>query len=294
MTDDFHKTQKPAVIDIGSNSVRLLLPEKDGVNQKKLNTTRLAENLSVAGILSDAAIARTAEAVKEFYSQATLCGYENICVFATEAVRAAKNGGDLVKLLTQSGISVDVIDGETEAEIGYLGAAGNADSATVFDIGGASVEIVCGKNGRILRKKSLPLGLVRLKDLLGSGEKDIEKYVKEKIPAFGEFGRSDILIGIGGTATSIAAMLSGEKVYSAEKIHGQKVTLSELVALRREIFDKLGNTDLSAAYPVISVSRAEIIAHGVIVTENIMRYLGYEEFTVSETDNMEGYIKHLK
>ena len=279
-----------AVIDVGSNSVRLMLPEKDGVNEKKLNTTRLAENLSLTGFLSDAAMTRSAEAVKEFYAEAQKSGYKNVCVFATEAVRAAKNGNDFVALLAQSGITVDVIDGETEAEIGYLGAAGKTKSASVFDIGGASVEVVCGIDGGILRKKSLPLGLVRLKDLLGSDEKVIENYVAEKITQFGEFGKSEVLIGIGGTAPSVAAMLSGEKVYRAEKIHGKTVTLEEIVALRREIFDRLGNKNLSDAYPVISPARAEIIAHGVIVTENILRYLGYDKFTASETDNMEGYL----
>ena len=286
---------KTAVIDIGSNSVRLMIPQKRGVNEKKLNTTRLAENLSLTGFLSDNAMRRSAQAVEEFYDEAKNGGCDKIYVFATEAVRAAKNGKEFTDMLASRGITVDVIDGETEAEIGYLGAAGNEKSATVFDIGGASVEIVCGKNGKILRKKSLPLGLVRLNDLLGKNEKDIEKYVSENVPLFGDFGKSPVLIGIGGTATSIGAMLSGETVYSAEKVHGIKVTLNEIVSLRRKIFDDCRGKNLHDVYPVISPLRAEIIPHGVIVTENIMRHLGYEEFTVSETDNMEGYLlKRLK
>ena len=281
---------KHAVIDIGSNSVRLMLPEKDGVNEKILNTTRLAENLSLTGFLSNAAIERTASAVKEFYFTAKSKGYDKICVFATEAVRAAKNGAEFVSLLAKSGITVDVIDGETEAEIGYAGVAGDFNSATVFDIGGASVEIVCGTHGKIERKKSLPLGLVRLKDLLGSRESDIEKYVAERVPEFGKFERKEILIGIGGTATAIAAMLSGDTVYSAEKIHRTKISLSDIICLRRKIFDEYKNERLHEIFPIISAMRAEIIAHGVIVTQHIMEFTGYNEFTVSETDNMEGYL----
>ena len=282
--------KKNAVIDIGSNSVRLMLTEKAGVNQKTLNTTRLAENLSLTGFLCEAAMQRTAKAVEEFFALAKQRGAEEIFVFATEAVRAAKNRTDFVALLKKRGIEVDVISGEKEAEIGYLGAAGDKKSATVFDIGGASVEVVCGRYGKILKKKSLPLGLVRLKDLLGTGENDIETYVAEKIPQFGEFEKQDTLIGIGGTATAIAAMLSGETVYTAEKIHGTTISLSQIIALRRKIFDEYKNENLDKIYPIISPLRAEIIAHGVIVTEHIMRHLGFEEFTVSETDNMEGYL----
>lgn len=279
-----------AIIDIGSNSVRLMIPKTRGVNRKELNTTRLAENLSLTGFLSETAMARTEKAVEEFFVRAKENGCDKVAVFATEAVRAAKNGNEFTARLASRGIVVDVIDGETEAEIGYLGAAGDAESATVFDIGGASVEIVCGKNGKISRKKSLPLGLVRLKDLLGSGETDIDAYIKKNVPQFGDFNKSDTLIGIGGTATSIAAMISGAEVYDPEKIHGSRIGLNELVSLRRKVFDDLGNNNLHAAFPIISPMRAEIIAHGIIVTENILRYLGYNEFTVSETDNMEGYL----
>ena len=281
--------KKIAVIDIGSNSVRLMIKEKVGVNQKLLNTTRLAENLSLTGFLSDSAISRTAKAVEEFFALAKQKGAAEIFVFATEAVRAAKNGNDFVETLKNRGIEVNVISGEREAEIGYLGAAGDKKSATVFDIGGASVEIVCGCGGKILKKKSLPLGLVRLRDLLGSAESDIEAYVQEKIPQFGAFEKQDVLIGIGGTATAIAAMLSGETVYTAEKIHGMKITASQVLNLKRKIFDEYKNENLEKVYPIISPLRAEIIAHGVIVTEYIMRHLGFEEFVVSETDNMEGY-----
>ena len=127
--------KKYAVIDIGSNSVRLLLVADGKVLYKRLKTTRLGENLAVSGTLLPKAISRSATAVAEFYHLAKKEGAEDVLAFATASVRFAKNGGDFLLAVKElCPLQVEVISGETEAEIGVLGALGNSDGA-VLDIG---------------------------------------------------------------------------------------------------------------------------------------------------------------
>ena len=107
-----------AVIDIGSNSVRLMFVADGKVLYKTLNTTRLGEGLAVSPYLREEAMARTALAVADFFYRAKDEGAEIVYAFATAAVRSAKNGADFVSLVKEKcGLSVEVVSGETEAEM---------------------------------------------------------------------------------------------------------------------------------------------------------------------------------
>jgi len=127
-----------AVIDVGSNSVRLMLVADGKVLYKRLTTTRLGEGLAEAPYLKAEAAERSAVAVADFCLQAKADGAEDVFVFATAATRTAKNREiflDRVKELC--GLTVEVISGEEEAELGLLGALGGKDGA-IIDIGGAN------------------------------------------------------------------------------------------------------------------------------------------------------------
>ena len=128
--------KKFAVIDIGSNSVRLMFVADGKVLYKTLQTTRLGAGLEQNNRLQETAIARSASAVAEFYARAKTEGAEQVLAFATAAVRKAENGAQFIQAVRAlCGLQVQVISGETEAEIGILGALGNADGA-VIDVGG--------------------------------------------------------------------------------------------------------------------------------------------------------------
>ena len=160
-----------AVIDVGSNSVRLMLVADGKVLYKRLNTTRLGEGLAQAPFLKAEAIERSAIAIAQFYGQAKEDGAEEVFVFATAATRTAQNKEVFLNRVKElCGLTVDVIAGEEEAEIGMLGAIGNSDGA-IIDIGGASTEIVVKKEGAVLYKKSIDIGVVRLKDACGRDRK---------------------------------------------------------------------------------------------------------------------------
>lgn len=282
-----------AVIDIGSNSVRLMTDDGKAVNRKTLASTTLADGLALTGYLSDEAMDRTAAAIRTFVAEARRRGADNIYVFGTEAMRAAKNGKAFkARLEEENGLTVDVISGETEARLGLMGAAGDiAGEATVVDIGGASVEIVRGNADRITYAKSAPLGMVRLIDLVGSEKNAIERFVERELPVFGIVSGTDDAIAIGGTATSLASMDLRQTVYNPDEIHGHILTLASLSRLRDEIFATL---DLISRFPTLTPNRARVIGHGAIMLLSIVEYLGLEQIAVSEHDNMEGYLAYIR
>lgn len=282
-----------AVIDIGSNSVRLMTDDGKAVNRKTLASTTLAYGLALTGYLSDEAMDRTAAAIRTFVAEARRRGADNIYVFGTEAMRAAKNGKAFkARLEEENGLTVDVISGETEARLGLMGAAGDiAGEATVVDIGGASVEIVRGNADRITYAKSAPLGMVRLIDLVGSEKNAIERFVERELPVFWIVSGTDDAIAIGGTATSLASMDLRQTVYNPDEIHGHILTLASLSRLRDEIFSTL---DLISRFPTLTPNRARVIGHGAIMLLSIVEYLGLEQIAVSEHDNMEGYLAYIR
>ena len=276
-----------AVIDIGSNSVRLLLVADGKVLYKRLKTTRLGENLAVTGVLSLQAISRTAQAVNEFYLQATNEGAETVFAFATASVRSAKNGAEFVQEVKElCPLEVEVISGETEAEIGILGALGNSDGA-ILDIGGASTELIVKKDGDCVYKKSIDIGAVRLKDICGRDRASLQAYCKEIVKNFGVTPTLSTLTAIGGTATTLCALALRLPVYDSDKVTGAIVDRNTLFSLA----DKLSSlpTDEISKLPCITSGREDIIGGGAILLLAVLEYLKVDQFIASDRDNLEGY-----
>ena len=125
--------KKYAVIDIGSNSVRLML-WADGALYKKVETTRLSEGLSESGVLSEAAMKRSERAVAAFCEEGRRAGAQPVA-FATAAVRSASNGGEFcARVRALCGLDIDVVAGEDEAQMGLLGALGANDGAVIWPV----------------------------------------------------------------------------------------------------------------------------------------------------------------
>lgn len=276
------------VIDIGSNSVRLML--SDGVNalSKENVITRIAEGQGEDSMLKDTAIERTALAVSFYANKAKTLGADKILIFATAAVRKAKNKSkflDRVKELC--GITVDVVSGEKEADIGFLGAAGGIDGG-VIDIGGASSEIIVKKSGKLLYSKSLNVGCVSINNDFGQDKDKIEEYLNKKIEEYGEVPLSNFY-AIGGTATSLCAIAQDLKEYSKDKVDGFLLSREQV----DELVVKLSRMTISERkdIPCLQKGRGEVILGGAILLSIIMKKLGINYITVSEKDNLEGYLK---
>ena len=278
---------KYAVIDIGSNSVRLLLWADGHTLYKKVNTTRLGEGITFTGELSQAAMERTAAAVAGFAAEAKKEGADELYAFATAAVRCSKNGADFVRLVReQCGVAVDVIGGKEEAELGLLGALDGQDGG-IIDVGGASSEVTVGKGGNIVYAVSADVGAVRLKDACGEDRQKLEKFIAEKIAVYGQVPRCE-MTAIGGTATSLAALEYEVEPYDPARIHGLRLSAErvlfwadKLLAMPQEERLKLKGMDKK---------RADILGGAALLLYSIIRYIGADGVRVSEQDNQEGYL----
>lgn len=275
-----------AYIDVGSNSVRLLLNGK-----KYLTNTQLAEKLVPGGNILPEAAARTAEAIKSFCRFALANGAEDVFVFATEAVRSAKNGEDFVSSLASDGIKLDVISPLTEAKIGFDGAyCGKGAFQAVLDVGGASSELAVGNEKGIVYSHSLPLGAVRIKDY-SLDRKEVEKLVDARVPEYGEVPAFTEMVTIGGTTSSLVAVRDGIEPYDPSKIHLKKITYAEMDDTVSRILAT--PVEKRAAIKGMHPQKTLILPAGILLVMGIMRYLSLKEITVSENDNLEGY-KRLK
>ncbi len=276
-----------AVIDIGSNSVRLMFVADGKILYKAIRTTRLGEGIAKSPLLKPEAIERSARAVASFYARAKAEGAEEVAAFATAAVRTAENGQAFVARVRElCGLCVTVVSGETEAEIGILGALGNADGA-VLDIGGASTELVVKRGGALVYKKSVNIGVVRLKDTCGREEAALRAACVKAIEVFGTVPENMRIHAIGGTATTIAAQVLELEKYDSTKITGAEISL---LALERKTEEWLATSvDELAKLPCMPAGRADVLAGGAVLLAEILKAFGVQSFVASDRDNLEGY-----
>ncbi len=279
--------EKFAVIDIGSNSVRLMFVANGKVLYKRLQTTRLGEGLFASAFLKTEAIERTAQAVADFYAIAKEEGAEQTFAFATAAARSAKNGSAFIERVFQlCALQVEIVSGETEAELGVLGALGNLDGV-IADMGGASTEIACKQDGKIVYRKSVDIGVVRIKDEYGTDRARIAEAAKRAAKEFGQVPNCKRVCGIGGTATTLAAIALGLKEYDSNKVTGAMISAQKMDELASELLLKTPKE--IAQIPCVSKGREEVLAGGAAMFAELMLLLGIEEMTVSDRDNLEGY-----
>ncbi len=264
------------VIDIGSNSVRLMLLGEN--KSKRLVTTSLGRGLQKTGMLGTKEMEDTLNAIADFIKLADVT-----YLFATEAVRVATNGKEFCDtILNRFGLKVDVLSKQEEARAGYLGAVGNL-TASVIDIGGASTEFATG--GDSLVAISLPLGAVRLTDMSIDGL-DTDTHIRLTLP---EFDFTNAVYGIGGTITSLATMVLGLDTYQVDKVHGYKLTSAKINQLYQDILALDGN-QIYSRYPVIGQKRALVIKEGVHLLTKIISHYNIDTIIVSDSDNTEGYL----
>ena len=278
---------KFGVIDIGSNSVRLMLRADGKTLYKSVKTTRLGEKLSLTGGLQNSAMQRTANAVSELIVQANADGAEKVFLFATAAVRSAKNGGEFVSLVKEkTGVSVDVISGIEEAQIGLLGAVGKGAGA-IIDIGGASTELSVRNDSEQIYSKSVDVGTVRLFDLCGMDEKKLNERISQILPAYGSLPPCDRVCAIGGTATTVAAIDLALAVFDEKKVDGHILTRKRLNELCTAILPLSVRERRSV--PGMDLNKLDVIGGGMLLLLRIMEYWNLFQIIVRCADNLEGY-----
>ncbi len=273
---------KTAIIDIGSNSIKMRIYEDLDFYHPSyyMNVTRLAKGLMESGKLCKQSIDDSFDTIVEFKKIADDNKVDNIYIFATQALREASNRDVLLNKVNDTiGIDIDVIDGQTEAEIGYLGASSEIrGDITLIDIGGASTEIVMGKE-RIEYAKSYPVGAVKLRE---------EQVDLNNI--FNTFEVSGTFVGIGGTITTIAAIKNEIDDYKRSAIQAITITLDEIEAIQNRLLAM--SIDERKSVIGLHPSRADIICYGIEILLHVMRINNIGRVMVSDFGSMEGYIKY--
>ena len=280
---------KISAIDVGSNSVRLMVMADGKTLYKQLDTTRLAEGLAQSGVLKPEAIERTARAVQVFAAAAELNGAGTTHVFATAAVRSSKNGADFVaRVKALTGIDVDVLSGEEEAACGILGALRGRDGGLI-DLGGASTEITLQQGGKTLYSKSVNIGTVRLFDMAGQDRSALQAAIDNSLNGYGSLSLDGKdIYGIGGTATSLAALYHELEKYDPKVVEGTVLTREWLCAEAEKLLSL--TVEERRALRGMEPRRADVIAGGCLLMYSILNRFNADRITVSESDNLEGYV----
>lgn len=280
---------KIAALDIGSNSVRLMMWADGKTLYKALNTTRLGEGLISTGAMKEEAISRTALAVKQFKERAEEEGAEKFFAFATAAVRSASNRQTFLDEVKRvAGVEVDVISGEEEARLGIMGALGNSDGG-IIDLGGASTEITLQIKGQKLYSHSANIGTVRLFDACGRDEQALSRYIAGAIEEYGQVPCKNLtMYAIGGTGTTIASVALGLERYDSALITGTVIAREKVGEMAHSLLSM--TVEEVKAVKGMEPKRADLIGGGCLLMYMIMQKLGIPSVTASDSDNLEGYV----
>ena len=295
-------SKRVAVIDIGTNSARLLVADVEGGRvspvERRSTVTRLGRGVDLSGRLSAEAIEDACAAIGEYVETIGALGIETVDAIATSAVRDAANGAAFIaELRERFALSARVLDGEEEARLTYLGASSEytpTRPTLVIDIGGGSTELIVGHGNRIDFHTSLQAGVVRhterhigsdpptaieLEGLAADVRGLIETAVEEGISA--EEG-----VAVAGTPTSLAAVEMELVPYDPERVHDHVLELRSI----QRMLSRLASAPLAerVEIPGLHPERAPTIVAGVVILVEAMRAFGLEKITVSEHDILYG------
>ncbi|MGH7518307.1 MAG: Ppx/GppA phosphatase family protein [Gemmatimonadales bacterium] len=300
--------ERLAALDVGSNSIRLLVAEYDpaaGINviDEVKDQPRLAAGLARTGRLDDAAIDRALLALRRMREVCRRRGVRRIAAVATAAVREAANGAEFVRRVQEElEIPLRIIDADTEAALSYRSVAHHfrlAGARTlVADIGGGSLELIGAIDGLVELTLSLPLGAVRLTELHLQGRRDprraiellrtqVRKQLKKAIRQ--REWTAATVIGSGGTFTTLARMTIGRRGLPVpDTIHGVSVATGEVETLLEWLTEK--TPEQRRVVPGLNPQRADIIVAGLAVTAELLSLVDARTLTVSAFGLREGLL----
>lgn len=303
---------RAAAVDIGTNSVRLLIADVAFLEDKiTLNTvkrlmtiTRLGEGVDDSGMLKREAIERTLRVLKDYRSfmrqeQAQACE-----AVATSAVRDAANAPAFMEPLRNIlEIQPQVITGQEEARLSFLGATYDLDGlwpdnrrVLVADIGGGSTEIITGTPTEVLSRMSVDVGCVRMSErFLRSdppGERELnemERHIRSALMEATEKARafsSGLMVGLAGTVTTLSGLKLGLDRYQGEAIHHSWLSREDVDDIYRHLVSL--NVEGRRDFMRLEPGRADIIVGGAAILRTLLQELAIERFLVSEKDILDG------
>ena len=282
-----------AAMDIGSNSLRLLVCERTAAGTKlirqSVEETRLGEGFR-EGILTDASMERTLSAIINWQEELKELGVDDLTIFATSAVRDAANREAFRSLLKEkTGVELRVLSGEEEAWYSFSGAVSGFDfdrrQCLLIDIGGGSTELAGFQRGK-LKGISIPVGAVRWK-VMDMRREEVKARFASML-TMNPFDDVRHFIGVGGTVTTAGAVLGEVSEYTREAIHGRSLDYTTLTQLKR----RLAVISLEERKKVIGMpeKRADIILYGLEILEILFEILNIPLLFISDYGILDGIL----
>jgi exopolyphosphatase/guanosine-5'-triphosphate,3'-diphosphate pyrophosphatase len=296
-----------AAIDCGTNSIRLLVADVSGETLvdvvRRMTIVRLGEGVDRTGRFSEAAVARTMAALRDYADEIKTLGAERVRMVATSAAREAVNRDEFLDAAREVlGVRPEVITGDEEARLSFRGAiaglpsdAGNGPPFLVVDIGGGSTEFVQGVDS-VEAARSVDIGCVRLTERSLPSDPpaaaEIEaasRLVDEVIATAAEtvpVRDASTLVAVAGSATTVAAIALGLPAYDPVAIHGSVLTATQV----HEVADQLLAMSRArrAAMPVMHPGRVDVIGAGALILSRIVELADVDEVVISEHDILDG------
>ena len=293
---------KLASIDLGSNSTRLLIAE---VNDQGFNVlirkhvvTKMSENIEQTGVISTEAFKRVNSTLRNFKKLLIANDVDDVFVIGTAALRDAKNSDEIIENIRKKyDFEVEVLSGHEEGittSIGVLHFMENTENFLIIDIGGRSTEFIYEFENKII-SKSLNLGVVTLSEKYFSNLPIGQELIDEaKLKIETELSHLDIndkknVIGVSGTALSLASIFLGQKNFNEEELHEIKIDIDNVQEINKRIL-KMTEAEIITKFRGIDPKRASTITSGIFLLEIILSHYSNSPIIISKNDILEGLI----
>ena len=296
-SDVYKDSQRVAIIDMGSNSFRLIVVEYVAHLSYRMvdevaESVRLAEGMTETNILRAAAMDRAVKVVQIYAAFCKAFGITDIIAVGTSAIRDAKNQQPfLARLEAETGIKVRVLSGKEEAYYGYLAAVDSTtlENGFVTDLGGGSIQVSRVVKRKIRESISLPLGAVRMTErflksdpVTGNEMDNLRDFLEKQFKALGWFKckRGMTLVSEGGNVRMMGRMAQKMDNYPLDMLHGYQLSLDQIKTIRNLVAERDVND--RKKLPGMKPERADIALGGVMVMHEAMRLSGFDALTISE------------
>ncbi len=284
-----------AAIDIGTNTILLLASEWDGKTLhpllEKERIARLGEGVHQRAILSKEAMERGLGVLREYLIDCQRLGIQKVFAAGTSALREARNASEFLKEVKEKlDLSIEIISGEEEAHLSYLAVSKDlkeeAKRILVADVGGGSTELILGFREKMNHWVSLPMGSVRYTEQFLHSDpvrpeewREMENEIEKTLNNVSSFQKPDLLVSVGGTATTLAQVEMGLSRFNPRKIHHFKLTQE---AIRRQILLYRSKTqNQRKTIQGLSPLRADVILAGATILYKIMETMNCHETMIS-------------
>ncbi len=284
-----------AIIEIGTNSLKLLIyrtePSFEAVFDKTV-ITRLSENYNKTGKISLQALKRNIQEMKRNIEVIKNYNCQNIYLYGTMIFRSASNSEEVLNhIFLETGLRLQILSGQEEAKYSFLAAnhciKSEFKNSLVVDTGGGSTEFIFGKANKLEFAQSLDIGAVTLTDkykleneVSESVLEQCNDYLIKQLNNISLDSRPEIIIGIGGTVTTISAIIQKLDPYLPEKIQNSIINLNDIIQLENEL--SLKNLESRKNIIGLSPKRADIILGGLLIIKSILQKYRVTEMIVCD------------